>query len=240
MRILGAHVRAAALELLRYPSFSLSALLFPATLFLVFLHAYRQPANTRLAGFVAVAILGVVFFQFGVGIASERTSGWELFVRTLPVPPRVRLAARVCSAVLFGAAAAGGVTAVAAATTPLTLTPVRWVALAAALLLGGVPFGLLGLAIGYAVRPRAALPLANLLYLPLSYAGGLWAGPRHAWSAARVLDLVPTHAWARLLWGAVGAVGFDAGAAALLAGWGAVFGLVAVAAYRRDEGERFG
>lgn len=240
MKILGAHVRAAALELLRYPSFSLSALLFPATLFLVFLHAYRQPANTRLAGFAAVAILGVVFFQFGVGIASERTSGWELFVRTLPVSPRVRIAARVCSALLFGAAAAGGVAAVAAATTPVSLPPARWLALVAALLLGGVPFGLLGLAIGYAARPRAALPLANLLYLPLSYAGGLWAGPHHPRPGARVLDLVPTHAWARLLWAAVGAVGFDGGAAALLAAWGAVFALIAVAAYRRDEGERFG
>jgi ABC-2 type transport system permease protein len=238
VRILGAHVRASVLELLRYPSFSLSALLFPATLYLVFLHAYRQPPATRAAGFAAVAILGVVFFQFGVGIASERTSAWELFVRTLPAQPRLRIAARVGSALLFGAAAAGGVLGVAALTTPLALPPGRWAALAAALLLGGVPFGLLGIAIGYAARPRAALPLANLLYLPLSYAGGLWAGPAHS-GGAPALDLVPTHGWAQLLWAAVGAAGFDPLAAALLAAWGGVFAVVAVAAYRRDEGERF-
>lgn len=239
MRILAVHVRAAVLELLRYPSFSLSALVFPATLFLVFLHAFSQPPDTRMAGFAAVAVLGVVFFQFGVGIASERTSGWELFLRTLPLRPRVRIGARVSSALLFGTAAAGGVVATALATTQAALPPVRWLALAAALLLGGAPFGLLGIAIGYAVRPRAALPLANLLYLPLSYAGGLWAGPGRSPRVAGAVDLVPTHAWARLLWAAVGASGFDAVSAALLAAWGFVFGIVAVAAYRRDEGERF-
>lgn len=239
MRLLAVHVRAAALELLRYPSFSLSALLFPATLFLVFRHAYAQPADARMAGFAAVAVLGVVFFQFGVGIASERASGWEVFVRTLPLEPRVRIGARVCSALLFGTAAAGGVVAVAAVTTPVGLPPVRWLALAAALLLGGVPFGLLGIAIGYAVRPRAALPLANLLYLPLSFAGGLWAGPQHPFAGARALELMPTHAWARLLWASVGAGNFEAVSVGLLGAWAVVFGVAAVAVYRRDEGERF-
>jgi ABC-2 type transport system permease protein len=116
------------------------------------------------------------------------------------------------------------------------LTPSRWAALCAVLLAGAVPFGFLGIALGYLVRPRAALPVANLLYLPLSYVGGLWAGPRDATGA---FDLVPTHAWGRLLWWAVGARGFDIVAVASLAGWGAAFGAIAVWAYQRDEGERF-
>jgi ABC-2 type transport system permease protein len=78
--------------------------------------------------------------------------------------------------------------------------------------------------------------VANLLYLPLSYAGGLWVGPR---AAARALDAVPTHAWGGLLWWAVGVRGFDGLAVASLAVWGAVFAAIAVWAYQRDEGERF-
>lgn len=236
MSALSAHVKASSLELWRYPSFSLSALLFPPALFLAFAHAYRQPAETRMAGFAAVAILGVVFFQFGVGIASDRVSTWELYLRTLPISPRVRIAARVCSALVFAAAAAAVVIVVALGTTRAGLTPSRWAALCAVLLAGAVPFGFLGIALGYLVRPRAALPVANLLYLPLSYVGGLWAGPRDATGA---FDLVPTHAWGRLLWWAVGARGFDIVAVASLAGWGAAFGAIAVWAYQRDEGERF-
>lgn len=236
MSVLAANVRASALELWRYPSFSISALLFPPTLFLVFAHAYRQPPETRVAGFAAVAILGVVFFQFGVGIASDRVSTWELYLRTLPVAPGVRVAGRVCSGLGFAAAAAGAVVVVAVATTPPSLSAERWVELCAVLLLGSVPFGLLGIAIGYVTSPRAALPVANLLYLPLSYTGGLWAGPRHA---PGYFVVVPTHAWARLLWWAAGASGFSSAAAVLLAVWGVAFGVIAVWAYRRDEGERF-
>jgi len=236
MSALAAHVKASSLELWRYPSFSVSALLFPPALFLAFAHAYRQPAETRLAGFAAVAILGVVFFQFGVGIASDRVSTWELYLRTLPVAPRVRIAARVCSALVFAAAAAAVVVAVALGSTEASLSPARWAALCAVLLAGAVPFGFLGIALGYLVRPRAALPVANLLYLPLSYAGGLWAGPR---AAAHAFDVVPTHAWGGLLWWAVGARGFDALPAGALAGWGVVFSAIAVWAYQRDEGERF-
>ena len=236
MSVLGASVRAGALELWRYPSFSISALLFPPTLFLVFAHAYRQTAETRMAGFAAVAILGVVFFQFGVGIASDRVSTWELYLRTLPVAPGVRVAARVCSALVFAAAAAGAVVVVALASTAPSLSPTHWAEVCVVLLLGAVPFGLLGIAIGYVTRPRAALPVANLLYLPLSYVGGLWAGPRRA---AESLDVVPTHAWAQLLWWASGAARFDVVAGVLLVGWTLAFGAVAVWAYRRDEGERF-
>lgn len=239
-RLAAVQIRASVLELLRYPSFSLPALLFPSAIFLVLARAYDQPADTRMAGFAAIAILGVVFFQFGVGIASERVSSWETFLRTLPVAPQLRIGTRVASGLVFAAAAAVVVVGVAAVDTPVSLEAARWPLLALALLAGAVPFGLFGIAIGYTVRPRAALPIANLLYLPLSYAGGLWVGPGHATgSSARVLDLIPTHAWAVVLWWTVGAVGLDGVALASLAAWTLLFGTVAVWAYRRDEGERF-
>ncbi len=240
MSLAVAQVRASVLELLRYPSFSIPALLFPSAIFLVLARAYDQPAETRMAGFAAVAILGVVFFQFGVGIASERVSSWEAYLRTLPVAPRARIAARVVTGLAFASASALVVVLVAVADTPVSLPPLRWLALVGALLLGGAPFGLLGIALGYLVRPRAALPVANLLYLPLSYAGGLWVGPGHATgSTSHALDLVPTHAWAVVLWWTVGAVGVDPAALVSLGAWAVGFGGLAVWAYRRDEGERF-
>ena len=112
--------------------------------------------------------------------------------------------------------------------------------LALALIVGAIPFGLLGIAIGYLLRPRAALPVANLLYLPLSYVGGLWAGPGDApGGSSSALDLVPTHAWASVLWAAVGLRPLHAADVAGLLGWGVALGVVAAWAYARDEGERF-
>ena len=59
------------------------------------------------------------------------------------------------------------------------LTPPRWFALAAALVVGALPFALLGIALGYWASPRGALPIANVLYLVLAFLGALWTTPRH-------------------------------------------------------------
>jgi ABC-2 type transport system permease protein len=146
--LVAAYARATTLELLRYPSFSVPSLAFPASLYLVFTRTSSAASAARLAGFAAIALLGVVFFQFGVGIAAERVSTWELYLRVLPVPPRARFAGRICSALVFGAAAAGAVAIVAVGTTPVSLAGWRWPLLGGALLAGAIPFGLLGIALG--------------------------------------------------------------------------------------------
>ena len=48
-----------------------------------------------------------------------------------------------------------------------TLRIPRAVAVLVGLVLGGVPFALLGIAFGYWTPPRAALPIANLAFVPL-------------------------------------------------------------------------
>ena len=106
VRLVLLHARASTLELLRYPTFSVPTLAFPALFFLLFVAPRSDPdvdPTLLLASFTGFAVLGVSFFQFGVGIAAERESPWEQFVRTLPVRVRVRFAARVLSAALFGA-----------------------------------------------------------------------------------------------------------------------------------------
>src|SRR5262249_30766995 len=173
MTLVLAHARAMTLELARHPAYLVPTLAFPAVFFLFFAApGTNADADVRMATFAGFAALGVAFFQFGVGIAAERASPWEVYLRTLPVGAGTRLAARVLSAAVFAAAAAAVVIAVAVALTPVGLTPRGWVELAAALVAGTAPFALLGVAIGYWAPPRAALPLANLLYLGLAYAGG--------------------------------------------------------------------
>jgi ABC-2 type transport system permease protein len=130
--------------------------------------------------------------------------------------------------------------ATALAVSGSSLTPSRWAGLAAALLVGTVPFAFLGIALGYWAPARAALPLANLLYLVLAYAGGLWTRPAALPGTVReVSRLLPTRALSDGLVAAVVGKGVDWGAWAALAGFALLFGTVAVAGYRRDEGRRF-
>lgn len=243
MRLVLLHARAATLELLRYPTFSVPTLAFPALFFLLFV-APRPDTDADptllLASFAGFAVLGVSFFQFGVGIAAERESPWERFVRTLPARLRVRFAARVLSASLFGLASAALVAATAIATTDAALSPLRWAALLAGLALGAVPFALLGIALGYWASPRSALPTANVLYLVLAFLGALWTTPAHLpRSVESVSPLVPTRQFGNVLWAAATGHLWQPKDWALLAGWAAVFAALATWGYRRDEGRRY-
>lgn len=241
LRLGRAYLRASTLELVRYPGFSVPTLAFPSLLFLFFVvpQGVARP-ELYLASYAAFAVLGVAFFQFGVGLANERVSPWEAYLRTLPAPVAVRFAARVASALVFAAASAGAVVALAVATTELALSPTRWLAFAAVLAAGAVPLALFGIAIGYWTSPRAALPTANLVYLALAYAGGLWTGPQRLPDAlADVSWALPTRLWGEALWDAVLRGSVRAVPWAGLAAYTVVFAALASWGYRRDEGQRF-
>ena len=229
------------LELLRLPAYVVPTMLLPTVFFLFFATpGPHDAAIARMATFAGFAVIGVAFFQFGVGIAADRVSPWESYLRTLPVGPGARLGARLLSAAMFAVATAAVLVVTALAVSGASLSPERWGGLAAALLLGTVPFAFLGIALGYWAPPRAALPLANLLYLLLAYAGGLWTRPSGLPEAVRgVSGLLPTRALSDGLVAAVLAGSVDWRAWATLMLFSVVFAALAVTGYRRDEGKRF-
>lgn len=242
MRLTFLYARAMTLELLRYPAFSVPTLAFPGLFFLLFV-ASRDDVDATLlvASFAGFAFLAVAFFQFGVGIAAERETPWERFLRTLPVRTSVRFAARMLSGTVFGLASASVVVVLGVATTDAHLRPVRWGALVLALVVGAVPFALLGIALGYWASPRGALPVANILYLVLAFAGGLWTTPANLPSSvASVSPLIPTRQFGNVLWGATEGRLWRPRDWLLLLGWSAVFAALAAWGYRRDEGRRYG
>ena len=241
MRLVLVHATTMTRELVRYPAYLVPTLLFPTVFFLFFAAPHPgRDATIRMAGFAGFAAIGVAFFQFGVGIAVERGSPWETYLRTLPVGVAARLGARVLSAAVFAVAAAALVIATALVVTDASLAEGRWLLLVVALVCGTVPFGLLGVALGYLAPPRAALPIANLLYLVLAYAGGLWMRPAELPDTVGSLSpLLPTRALADLLGNVVYGDAFAPRPWASLAAFSAVFAVVAAAAYRRDEGARY-
>lgn len=241
MRLALVHARFQTVELLRFPGFSIATLGFPTLLFLLFgLPHAGHDANLLLASYAAFAVLGVGFFQFGVSVAIERGTPWQQFVRTLPATAASRLAGRVLAALAFATSSAAIVSAVVLGTTSASLDASEWLRLAAALLLGSVPFVLLGLAIAFWTSAKSALPVANILYILLAYAGGLWTGPQDLPHAVRSLSpYTPARQWGDVLWPAVSGGSWRVSHWLALAAYGLAFGLLAAWGYRRDEGRRF-
>lgn len=242
MSLVLAHARARVVELFRYPAYSVPVLLFPVTLFMVVVAFRADDAQaTRLtASFCGLAVLSVALFDFGVGIAAERVTPWERFLRILPAPPGTRFASRVLAALAFALPAAGAVAVAGALTTPADLGLARVASLALALVVGAVPLALLGIALGYWLTPKGALPTSNLLFLGMAFAGGLWAPPEqlpHVVSAVSVV--LPTRQFGELLWASVELEPPGLPTVGILGAYCLAFGALAWWGYRRDEGERF-
>lgn len=242
MRLAFLHARASTVELLRLPAFAVPTIGFPSLFFLFFAvpgFGGHQPglATAMYAGF---AVLGVAFFQFGVGIAVDRATPWERYLRTLPLAPATRFGGRILSALAFASVAAAAVVVVALATVSPELSGLSWARLSVALLAGSVPFALLGIALGYLASPRGALPIANVVYLGLSYAGGLWTGPDGLpQTVERFSVALPTRAYADVLAGPSLGIDVPARAWLVLTAYALAAGWLAAWAYRRDEGQRY-
>ncbi len=238
-----AHIRIRLLSLLRTPAYVVGTLIMPS-LVLVFLGSglakTTGQANGIMAALAVFAVMGIAFFQFGVGIAEGRASAWSIFERILPVPLTVRLTGSVVPAILFAIASAGLVIVVAHLLIPVSLDGRSWFRFCAVLLAGSIPLALLGVAIGYWVPVRAAMPLANVVYFGLAFGGGLFIPPSLFPDSLDFLSrfLISRHI-VELTWQAVSGVSWSpllwlwlvlySVFAAILAGWG----------YRRDEGQRY-
>ncbi len=165
---------------------------------------------------------------------------WAGYLRTLPAGPAPQIAAQLSVAVIFAVLAAGLLWATAFIATPLSLSVGQALRLALALAFGSIPFAGLGIAIGYTVSPRSAVPVANLIYLPMAFAGGLWLPPHKLPVAVQQLSpFLPTRMFAEIAWAAVEDRATPLAAAGGLAAYGVLFFGFAAWRYRHEERRRY-
>ena len=159
----------------------------------------------------------------------------------LPVHPGVRLASTVLSSLVFVAMAVGVLIVVAVFSTEAGMDANSWFRMLFAVLVGAVPMAALGVAIGYWVNPKAALPIANLLYILLAFLGGIFLRPELMPDFLdRISLMTPVRHICELTW--AGALGLPWSSASFLwlLAYSIIFGALAITGQRRDEGMRYG
>jgi len=241
--VVAAYLKVRLLQLVRIPAFVVPTIGFPG-LFFYFFSLNRDvgqgTASETLTGFAVFAVLGVAFFQFGVGIAAERALPWERYLRTLPASALPRIAAQLISAFAFGSVAVFIVVLVASAVSDTGIEGTQWVAWSLSLTLGAVPFALFGIALGYWADPRGALPIANVIYLPLSYVGGLWTTAEALPDTLRqVSRFLPTRHFADVVTSVTRNDHLPIASWCWLSTFGVICLAIALWGYRRDEALRF-
>ncbi len=238
VKLLLVHTRWMCFELIRQPAYVVSTIAFPVLFYTIFAVPESNDvgaSNLLMASFSSFAVFGVVFLQFGVGTAQERSQSWYLFLKSLPLPGSHLLMARLLSAILFSLLAMLGVVAMALWQTPVDLTERQWILFVFWLMMGGLSFSILGIAVGLWAPEKAALPIGNLIYLPLSFAGGLWKPPEILPSSIQdVSTYLPTRHYGELVWSAIRDESFPQKSLYGLLLWTIVFSVVAYWGFKKE------
>ncbi|MDG4816629.1 MULTISPECIES: ABC transporter permease [unclassified Micromonospora] len=244
MRLALVHARYQLLQTLRIPVAVFGSAFFPAVamLFFVVPFAGDDPtgATYATAAMVTFAVMSANIFQYGVGVAEDRDQPWNPYTRTLPAGAAPAFAGRVLAGLALTFLSLLPVVVIAALFTDARISPGAFGLAVAVVGLISVPFTLMGLAIGYALPSKAAIVVAQIVFFPLAFGGGLLSAPDAAPAFVRAIaPYLPTRGAVELMWAAVGdwrpapvsvlMLGVWVVALAALAGW----------AYRRDEGRRF-
>ncbi len=239
------HARYQLLENLRVPIAVISNAIFPALTLLFFVVPFdygQDPvaATTSVAQLAVFAVMSSMLFTYGTGVAEDRECSWDPYLRTLAAGGWPRIAGRVATGTVFTLIGLVPLLAVAAVGTAASITPDRLAAGIGALLVAALPFLFGGLAIGYLLPAKAALPVVQLVFFPMAFAGGLLIPPAlfPAWLESASLLLPARGARDLVVWAAVG-IEPNALALVMLAVWAVFTAGLALWAYRRDEGRRF-
>lgn len=178
LAIYGMEARMEFLKTLRMPAFALPTLLFPAMFYLFFGVLFSggrvQMATYLLATYATFGVIGPALFGFGVGIANERDTGALTLKRATPMPASAYFAAKLVMAMIFAAIVVLTLFIMGAVLADVRLPRAQWLGLAGVLIVGTLPFGAVGLAIGAWARSQAAVAIVNLTYLPMAFLSGLW------------------------------------------------------------------
>ena len=232
------------LETVRIPVALIGTMFFPAAsmLFFVVPFAGDDPvgATFATASMVTFAVMVSNLFAYGVGVSEDRAQPWDPYTRTLPAGPGPRFAGRVLAGLVMTFLSLLPVVAIAAIATAATTSPVRLGLAAGTVLVVALPFTLMGLAIGYALPSKAALAVAQVVFFPLAFGGGLLSAPGRAPGWVEVISpYLPTRGAVELMWATVGDYRVQTTAMVMLGVWTVAMAALAAWAYRRDEGNRF-
>jgi ABC-2 type transport system permease protein len=152
---------------------------FPVVFFLVFTAMYAKgpdaAAATRslMISMTVFGCLGAVL-NSGARIAAERAVGWNRVLRLTPLNPRAYLGGKLLVALLLALAPAVVVFGCAHFLHGVNLGAAQWVEMLGALLLGLVPFAVIGVALGYLATPESTQAITGASIMLLSLFGGVW------------------------------------------------------------------
>jgi ABC-2 type transport system permease protein len=233
------HVRYEILRTLRNPLTLGFTLGLPLVVFLAIAgtnrHGTLQGISVTLYFMGAMAAYGAMLaaVQPGARIALDRSKGWTRQLRITPLRSGIYFFAKILAAYLVVLVILSALF-VAGTALGAHMAGVRWLELAALLLIGLAPFVVLGIALGHLLTPASLSAVVGGLVAVLAMLGGAF-GPLFTHGAMlSLVKLLPSYWLVQASRVSVGGGGWPVEAWLVVLSWTAAMILLALAAYRRD------
>jgi len=241
------------IKLFRVPAFSTTSIVLPA-MFYAFIglgqanQLMGPPGSVTfgeyfLASMAMYGVANVMVLGFGISVANERGQKQDLLMQSTPLPPIVFFIAKTISALAIAFMALVVLSLLAYSAGGAHLTSSQWLTLFLRSMLCSIPFVGLGFGLGYIAGPNSAPAVTNLIYLPTAFASGLFF-PLNLLPPflQNIAPYLPLYRGAQLVWDSVGAP-ITGGSITTdwlwMGGYTIAFFVLAIWAYRRDQGRKF-
>jgi len=245
LTVLRVEVRDELLGVLREPTALFFSVLMPVMFYAMFVSLFGAAdsgvgslpvGTTMLATFGTYGVVAATMMTPGIGLADARERGWLRVLKTSPTPLPLTLAAKVLATLPYCLGILTAMTAAAAGLGALDISLARWLALCGVLVVGTVPFALVGLSVGALASPNATTAVLNAVVIPMAVASGLWFPLEIMpdW-VARMATLLPTYHLSELAMSVLTDGAGWAGHLASLLAFAAVAAVGAAVAYRRSR-----
>lgn len=233
------YTRFEILRTFRNARFFVLSLVFPLVLFFVVAGSNR---HARLGGIsfplyymVGMASWGAMAAVMGCGarIALERSVGWTRQMRITPLSTRTYFGTKVLSSYLM-AVVSLILLGLAGVSLGVHLSAVHWLATAGLLLVGLIPFVVLGILLGHLLSVDSMGPALGGGVALFALLGGAWGPLGQTGVLHSVVQDIPSYWLVQGAHVALGAGAWPARAWIVLAVWTAVLLRLTVRVYRRD------
>jgi ABC-2 type transport system permease protein len=234
------YTRTEILRTFRNPRYLIFAFAFPLVLLLVFQGTYGKGklSGVPVAAYIMVSMatfgsLSAVFASGG-RIALEREIGWNRQLRLTALSGRAYVSGKSLAGFAVAVPAMVAVFVVSRFANHVTLPLTRWLLVGVSILVALLPIAALGIWVGYISKAESMQAISGGVYSLLSLFGGLWipivAFPHWLRFVCKCLPVywVAQSGRQALIGQWIGWIGFG-----VLAGWTAVFGVLAATGYRR-------
>lgn len=224
----------------RYVIFTIG---LPLAFYFIYSSIYSKSSfhGTSFAAYYMVSMAAFAAFGAALGagggrLAMERKNGWIPQLRITPLSATGWLGSKLTTALLVAVPCIAVVLIAGVAARGVSLPAVDWLQLVVSLVLATIPFGIMGMVVGYLFDEESAQAGQTIILLGLSILGGLWFPLSIFPTALQDLAKVfPTYGLGAVGRAALVGQGPGWGPVIDLVAWTVVLGVALAWLYRRDE-----